>query len=177
MTCNVLSWEIIRTVIFRRLINFFDVSSPSTEGIIMQSVKLPISFSRSIYLEAYCTVFPFNDILIYDFIRQARIGLLGCIFRIGKKRGRGGGRENETGERSFQRESFSGTARAEIGVTVTRWPTLFFRVRQTDRKRGDCGKANEVGETALSFVITVQRYIFYELRWERENERWGGGGL
>lgn len=84
MIRNVLYWQ-IRTVIFRHLINFFDISSPSTGTIITQSVKIFISFFVSIYLEVYCAVFPFNNILICDFIRQTKIGLLGYIFRIEKK--------------------------------------------------------------------------------------------
>lgn len=129
------------------------------------AVGKSISFFVSIYLEAYCTVFPFNSILIYDFIRRAGIySVCPDVSSEWQKRGKKEKRENETGERSFQQESFSATARAEIGVTVAPWPTSFFRVRRMDRKRENCGEGNEVGETTSSFVITVQCYIFYALR-------------
>lgn len=87
-----------------------------------------------------------------EFTRSARMYLSN-----GKKKQEKGEkkRENETGERSFQQESFSATARAEIGVTVTPWPTSFFRVRRMDRKRRLCMEGNGVGETTPSFVITV----------------------
>lgn len=80
-------------------------------------------------------------------------------------------REDEAGERSFQRESFSATARAEIGVAVTPGPNFVlpfggWTKKENSAEKG-CGCEGRGAGLKMtpSFVITVLSVsFFYALR-------------
>lgn len=156
-------------VIFRHLINILDVSSLFAETIITRPAKLSISFSASIYLLAYCAVFPFNGILIYDFIRRAGIYSIcpDVSSEWQKKRGK---------KRNVKTKLVRGLSNRKV------FPPLFVRKLVLPWRRSQLrssafggwiekeeteGKGTRLGETTPSFVITVQRYIFYSSVRER----------
>lgn len=159
MTRDALSWQIIRKVISRRLINFFDVSSPSTRTIIMQSVKLFISFSVSIYLEAYCAVFPFNDILIYGFIWQAGIGAAWMYLPNGEKREE----KRETWKRNWWEVLSTGKFFRHCSGGNWRYRDAVdnFGLRRMEyRKRADCREGNGVrNDTKFRHNCTTLHFL------------------